>query len=102
MTAGRRRRAKACLKAVDEDLKSAEKRLSSATDQRAVLETEIETLQKQLEEKQKSLQVVKTEEKWLESRVSLRNEQQKLLSSRLADGWEDERTATATQTNGQQ
>ena len=101
LTAGRRRRAKACLKAVDEDLKSAEKRFESATDQRAVLETEIEALRKQLEEKQKSLQVVKTEEKWLKERVSLRNDQQGLLSARLTEGWEDEREDAIAQANGQ-
>jgi chromosome segregation ATPase len=94
LTAGRRRRAKACLKAVDEDLKSAQKRLASASDQRATIEEELEALQKRLEEKQKSLQVIKTEEKWLKERVGLRKEQHGLLQVRLADGWEDDGQAT--------
>ena len=89
--AGRRRRAKACLNAVEEDLKSASKRLSSAGEQRRTTEEEIEALEKELESKKKSLQVVVTEEKWLKERVSLRKQQKKLLNARLIDGWEDEK-----------
>lgn len=75
LAAGRRRRAKACHKAVEEDLKSAEKRLSSANTQRISMQAELEALEKQLEEKKKSLHVIVTEEKWLVDRVGLRNEQ---------------------------
>jgi broad-specificity NMP kinase len=90
LLAGRRRRAEACAKAVSEDLISAEERLNTAQDQRASLEIEMEELKKQLEQKQRSLKVVGTEEKWLIDRVSLRNEQKKLLEERLELGWKDE------------
>lgn len=91
LLAGRRRRAKSCMKAVDEDLKSAEQRLEAATQQKASLETDIESLQKELEEKKRSLQVATKEETWLKERVELRQDQRKLLTSRLAQGWEDEK-----------
>jgi septal ring factor EnvC (AmiA/AmiB activator) len=90
LMAGRRRRAKACVKAVDEDLKSADDRLGKAQDQLADLEEELEALKKQMEQKQKSLKVVETEEKWLVERVGLRKDQQKLLEYRLTKGWTDE------------
>jgi hypothetical protein len=57
LAVGRRRRAKACLKAVEDDLKSAEKRLTSTSHQKSTLEAELLALQKQLEEKKKSLEV---------------------------------------------
>ena len=57
LVAGRRRRAKSCLKAVEEDLKSAEKRLTSTGQQKSTLEAELLALQKQLDEKKKSLEV---------------------------------------------
>ena len=90
LAAGRRRRAKACMKAVDDDLKSAEQRLEAATQQKTNLATEIEKLAKELEEKKKSLQVATKEEKWLKERVSLRKDQRKLLQDRLTNGWDDE------------
>lgn len=90
--AGRRRRAKACLKAVLDDLKSAVKRQAAAKDQRTVLETELEQLLHELEQKKKSLQAVKEEEKWCDERVALRTEEETLLLERLQKGWEDERS----------
>lgn len=93
--AGRRRRAKACIKAVEEDLKSASKRLSTAMVQRTKMEEAIEKLQHELEQKKKSLTVVTTEEKWLQERVNLRKEQKKLLGQRLVEGWEDEKETTS-------
>ena len=91
LSAGRRRRAKACLTAVGEDLKSAQKRLNGATAQKHEVQDELEALEKQLEQKKKSLAVVLAEEKWLKERVSLRKEQQQLLNDRLIEGWEDEK-----------
>jgi predicted nuclease with TOPRIM domain len=90
LAAGRRRRAKACMKAVDEDLKSAEQRLEAATQQKTTLANDIEKLAKELEEKKKSLQVATKEESWLKERVQLRKDQQQLLHNRLENGWEDE------------
>lgn len=90
LAAGRRRRAKACMKAVDDDMKSAEQRLEAATQQKTSLASDIEKLTKELEEKKKSLQVATKEEKWLKERVSLRKDQIKLLTDRLTNGWDDE------------
>ena len=90
LIAGRRRRAQACIKAVEDDLKSANERLDNAQQHRSNLEKEIEDLKAQIEQKQKSLTVANTEEKWLVDRVNLRKEQQKLLVDRLELGWEDE------------
>jgi hypothetical protein len=91
LEAGRRRRAKACLKAVEEDSKSAAKRLGSACDQRQSMQQKIDVLEKELEQKKKSLQVVATEEKWLNERCQLRTEQKKLLNQRMIHGWDDEK-----------
>ena len=88
--AGRRRRAKACLAAVSEDLKSAQKRLNGATSQKHETQDEVEALERQLEQKKKSLAAVVAEEKWLKERVGLRSEQLQLLNQRLEGGWSDE------------
>lgn len=90
LMAGRRRRAEACKRAVEEDLKSADGRLDKAQGQKANLQKELDELKKQLEIKQKSLKVIETEEKWLQERVALRKDQGKLLQQRLDQGWEDE------------
>lgn len=90
LMAGRRRRAEACKRAVEEDLKSADDRLGKAQDQKADLQKELNELKKQLEQKQKSLKVIETEEMWLQERVTLRKDQQNLLQDRLENGWEDE------------
>jgi chromosome segregation ATPase len=97
LAAGRRRRAKACLKAVEEDLKSATKRLGSAGEQRQSMEQQIDILENELEQKKKSLQVFTTEEKWLNERCNLRKDQKKLLNERMIEGWADEK-----QSNGKQ
>lgn len=90
LAAGRQRRAKACLTAVDEDMKGAKQRLQAATQQKSALASEVERLAKELEEKKKSLQVASKEESWLLERVALRKEQQRLLTDRLTNGWDDE------------
>jgi hypothetical protein len=88
---GRRRRAKACLKAVTEDAKSANKRYASATEQKVAVEKEMDALYQQIEQKKKALAVVKKEEAWLKDRVALREAQSKALGKRLEDGWADEK-----------
>jgi len=88
--AGRRRRAKSCLKAIDEDLRSAQQRSAAVKEQKEPLVKGIECLEKQLEEKRKSLDVAADEEKWLTERLLLRQRQQNLLQSRLTKGWDDE------------
>ncbi len=89
--AGRRRRAKACLKAVGDDLISADKRRRAANDQLTLLETELEELKLEVAQKAKNLQAVRDEKKWCTERVQLRMEQKNLLEDRLENGWEDER-----------
>lgn len=91
LKAGRRRRAKACLKAVAEDVKSANKRYSSATEQKVAIEKELDALYAQIEQKKKALAVVKKEEAWLKERVALREAQTKALQQRLDEGWADEK-----------
>lgn len=98
LVAGRRRRAKACKRAVEEDLKSADDRLDKAQGHKANLQKELEELKRQLEQKQKSLKVIETEEKWLQERVGLRTEQGKLLQQRLDQGWEDEKPGAVAAT----
>ena len=93
LLAGRRRRAKACQKAIEDDLTSAQQRLDAASAQKTSLENDIAKLEKQLAEKKKSLDVVAKEESWLKSRVDLRLQQQELLVTRLKSGWEDENGA---------
>mmetsp|Transcript_5008 Transcript_5008/g.7059 ORF Transcript_5008/g.7059 Transcript_5008/m.7059 type:complete len:337 (-) Transcript_5008:173-1183(-) len=104
--AGRRRRARACHKTVTDDLKSAQNRLDKAQSQKSSLQREIDRLQKAMDELKKSLDVAETEEKWLVTRVELRKEQERLLSTRLSDGWDDEEKnkkskAPAATTNGE-
>lgn len=90
LTAGRRRRAQSCLKAVNEDMISADKRYISTTQQKEVLEKEVEELEKLLEQKKRSVAAAEREEAWLKERVSLRKIQKQGLEERLSKGWPDE------------
>lgn len=90
LMAGRRRRAKACQKAVQEDLESAKVRLDTAVTQKSSLETEIANLEKAIEEKRRALTVVTEEQSWLTTRVELRTMQRDLLQQRISAGWSDE------------
>ena len=89
---GRRRRAKAASKTVEEDLASARERLDTASIQKVTLETEISKLEALLEEKKKALGSAIKEEDWLQKRVQLRTAQQKILKTRIDEGWVDEPT----------
>merc|ERR1712176_414 len=86
LLAGRRRRARACRKATEDDLNSAKQRLEAATAQKSSLESEIAKLNKLLAEQKKSLEVVEKEDNWLKTRVDLRVKQLKLLDNRLENG----------------
>lgn len=90
LTAGRRRRAKACLRVIEDDFKAAHGRFQTAKDQRTLLETELEQLRLEIAEKEKSLKGIMEEERWCEQRVGLRQEQVNLLKDRLENGWKDE------------
>mmetsp|Transcript_829 Transcript_829/g.1103 ORF Transcript_829/g.1103 Transcript_829/m.1103 type:complete len:293 (+) Transcript_829:191-1069(+) len=91
LTAGRRRRATACLAAVQADLGTAQNRLDAAQSQKMKLQDEVAELMKLLEEKKKSWQVSLKEEEWLTQRTNLRMEQERLLVERLEEGWPDEK-----------
>lgn len=99
LAAGRRRRAQACLKAVEDDLQTASSRLEAASQQKTTLQEEVAKLMKELEEKKKAWNVAEKEEAWLKERKNLRVEQQKLLKHRLENGWSDEDELTP-QPNG--
>lgn len=91
LAAGRRRRAQACLKAVEDDLKAASTRLDDATKKKGALHEEVAKLMEKLAEKKKAWQAAEKEEAWLKERKDLRVEQQKLLMQRLNQGWDDEK-----------
>lgn len=90
LAAGRRRRAHACLKAVEDDLQTATNRLETTTVQKNNLYNEVTKLAKALEDAKKAYSVAEKEETWLQERKTLRLEQQKLLKQRLTKGWPDE------------
>lgn len=90
LTIGRRRRATACLKAVQDDLVSAQQRLQVAQSQKQTLQDEVATMTALLEEKKKAWKEAEDEEKWLTLRTQLRQEQENLLQDRLQKGWPDE------------
>ena len=102
LTAGRRRRATACLKAVQDDLSMAQQRLQATQTQKTSLQEEVAAMMVALEEKKKAWKVAETDEKWLTSRTQLRQEQEKLLQERLQSGWPDEKKKTnnSKQVNG--
>lgn len=90
---GRRLRAQKALEVVARDRKEMAERHAAAAAQGAELAAEVERLEKDLAEKQKSLDVVRTEEAWLEKKRGVRAKQMKMLNARLKQGWEDEEEA---------
>jgi len=88
---GRRLRAKKALEVVTKDCKEMDERYATAANQRSELEAEVKKLEKEIQEKKKSLEVVSTEEPWLEKKRGVRNEQIKALKSRIKNGWKDEK-----------
>jgi chromosome segregation ATPase len=90
LAAGRRRRANACLKAVEDDLQTATDRCSTTSVQKQNLYVEVTKLTQALEDAKKAYNVAEKEETWLLERKTLRLEQQKLLKQRLTKGWPDE------------
>jgi septal ring factor EnvC (AmiA/AmiB activator) len=93
LTAGRRRRAKACLKAVEDDYKVTSARYRKVQDQRTLLETELEQLKLEIEQKERTLKGIVKEEVECKGQITLRQEQIRQLKDRLENGWEDEREA---------
>ncbi|KAL9190586.1 hypothetical protein ACHAXT_000292 [Thalassiosira profunda] len=89
---GRRLRAKKALEIITQDKQEMEEKYEAATQQRTVLEEAVRKLEKELAEKTKSLDVVATEEAFLEKRRKVRARQIKMLNSRLKNGWADEKS----------
>jgi septal ring factor EnvC (AmiA/AmiB activator) len=93
LTAGRRRRAKACLKAVEDDYKVTAKKYQTVQDQRTLLESELEQLKLEIQQKEKTLKGIAQEESACKDQTALRKEQIRQLKHRLENGWDDERPA---------
>lgn len=89
---GRRLRAKKALEVVTKDNQEMAERYETSTQKRTELEADLKKLEKELAEKKKSLDVVLTEEKWLEKKRAVRSKQMKLLQKRLDKGWGDEKS----------
>ena len=89
---GRRLRAQKALEVVTKDNKEMEDRYETTTRKRTELDDQVLKLEKELAEKKKSLDVLSTEEKWLEKKRVVRKEQIKLLNQRLTKGWDDEKS----------
>lgn len=87
---GRRLRARKALEVVARERSELEKRRAAATERGAQLAAEVRRLEKNLAEKQKSLDVVRTEEAWLEKKQGVRVQQIQMLNARLDKGWDDE------------
>merc|ERR1712071_104496 len=87
---GRRRRANAALKAVEDDRASASNRLASAGKEKESLIAAVERLEKELQKQKESLEATEKEEIFLQTRVELRSTQCQMLNERLTNGWEDE------------
>lgn len=89
---GRRLRAKKALEVVTKDNDEMKERHGETTEKREGLEVEVKKLEKELEEKRKSLEVLSTEENWLEKKRDVREKQIKLLNRRIKKGWGDEKS----------
>lgn len=89
---GRRLRAKKALEVVTKDSLEMNERYETASQKRTELEEAVNKLEKELVEKKKSLDVISTEEKWLEKKRAVRAEQMKMLKQRLDNGWDDEKS----------
>uniref|UniRef100_A0A7S1Y2N4 GOLD domain-containing protein n=1 Tax=Grammatophora oceanica TaxID=210454 RepID=A0A7S1Y2N4_9STRA len=87
---GRRRRAKACQRALSTDLSDVAVKHSSAVARKKDLEDKIAKLNQELHEAKQQLEMVATEESDLKTRVDLRKGQTALLEERLTRGWIDE------------
>jgi hypothetical protein len=90
LKAGRRRRATACLKAVQEDSSMTLNQLERAKEKKNDLQSEVETLKGRLEKLKNELAHLEVEETTMKDRVELRQIQSKELSKRLKEGWDDE------------
>lgn len=88
---GRRRRAMACEKTIQDDLEAAETRYKSTVDDCKKLTKRVRQLELELEETKQALTVGTGETKLLKERIELRSQQQKLLRHRLEHGWDDEK-----------
>jgi hypothetical protein len=95
---GRRRRATACVKAIQDDWQAAESRYKASISDGKKLTNQVKQLEQQLHDAQLALAVTIREEEQLKQRKELRLQQQTLLQQRLDTGWEDEKPTAAAAT----
>jgi hypothetical protein len=89
---GRRLRARKALEVLTQDSEEVTTKYQLVSSKRSELEAKVQYLTKTLAETQKTLEVILTEESFLEKKRSVREEQIKLLNLRLETGWQDERS----------
>ena len=73
------------------DLAYASEQLREVVKQRTSMENELAEMKKLLAEKKKQLEAATKEEQACQERLALREEQKRLLTDRLNNGWEDEK-----------
>jgi septal ring factor EnvC (AmiA/AmiB activator) len=95
LKAGRRRRAAACLKAVQDDSSMTLNQLARVKENKVDLQREVESLNTRLEQLKNELNALEVEETTMKDRVELRQIQTKALSQRLEEGWDDDKEITA-------
>jgi len=95
LKAGRRRRAAACLKAVQDDSSMTLNHLARVKENKVDLQREVESLNTRLEQLKNELNALEVEETTMKDRVELRQIQTKALSQRLEEGWDDDKEITA-------
>lgn len=78
-------------KGTNSDLINASAQLRAVVQQRTSMENELAEMKKLLAEKKKLLEAATKEEQECQERLALREEQKRLLTDRLNNGWEDER-----------
>jgi len=91
LAAGRRRRAQACLLAVQKDATDTKAVFDSATAEKTKLQEEVADLLAQLTEKKKACKAAEEKEALLQQRFNLRSKQKDALNQRLKNGWQDEK-----------
>jgi len=87
---GRKYRAQKALKIVSEDKVETTARLEEASKNVSTRKEKIDELKKRLEETEQELEKFEKEEELLKGMLSLRNEQENLLTTRLTCGWGDD------------
>eukprot|EP00934_Nitzschia_sp_Nitz4_P003291 Nitzschia sp. Nitz4//scaffold72_size95085//29490//30674//NITZ4_004751-RA/size95085-processed-gene-0.91-mRNA-1//-1//CDS//3329557348//3281//frame0 len=102
LMAGRRRRARACLKTIEEDLSTLTRRFDAVSEDKAEIQSKLDELIKEMEEVKASLDAVQKDEDVIQDRLTLRESQKDALIDRLENGWQDEAMPAASSGGGAQ